>query len=145
MKKYILVLLMFNVAPQFLMAQKTTRITEFSSETDVYLQQLDLFLNKSKSEEFKFITKQITKAFNNSTISKLNQEIIIGISNRMLKQKLRPSPYFKTFFNVVLMFNQKDENKNLFDQWIVVYDTMLTSSTSKRLMIFCDFSINNSN
>ena len=139
MKKYILVLLMFNVAPQFLMAQKTTRITEFSTETDVYLQQLDLFLNKSKSEEFKLITKQITKAFNNSTISKLNQERIIGISNRMLKQKLRPSPYFKTFFNVVLMFNQKDENKNLFDQWIVVYDTMLTSSTSKRLMIFCDF------
>ena len=59
------------------------------------------------------ITKQIYKAFNNNTISTLNQERIINISNKMLKQKLRPSPYFKTFFNVVLMFHQTDENKNL--------------------------------
>ena len=77
MKKYIGILILSILLPQLLIAQKTKWITEFSTEKDVYLQELDVFLNKSKSEEFKLITKQIYKAFNNNTISTLNQERII--------------------------------------------------------------------
>ena len=67
----------------------TQKVTKFSKEIDIFLLELDDFLNKPQNDELKQISKKLSKSFNKNQISINEQKIIRDISQLMLEYKLK--------------------------------------------------------
>ena len=120
----------------------TQKVTKFSKEIDIFLLELDDFLNKPQNDELKQISKKLSKSFNKNQISLSEQKIIRDISQLMLEYKLKPSPYFRDFLESVLFFSSDEQNKIKLNEWLTVSKNILINSNSRRLLKFCEFSVN---
>ena len=76
------------------------KITTFSEDTEMFLQELDTYLVKSQNDELRQISKQISKSFNKGIIQDSDQKSIRDLSDLMLGAKMKPSPYFRDFLKV---------------------------------------------
>jgi len=120
----------------------TQEVTKFSEEIDIFLTELDDYLNNPQNDELRQISKKLSKIFNKNHISQSEQKIIRDISQLMLDYKLKPKPYFKDFLECVLFISSDEVNKIKLNDWLVVSKNILINSNSRRLLKFCEFSIN---
>lgn len=132
-KKLILVFLVL-----FSFSSFSQKITSFSEDTDLFLEELDLYLNKTNNDEIKLLYKKLNQAFKKGEINSNNQKSIRTISNLMLEDKMKPSPYFKEFISVVLILNEKNKGKMF--EWLTVTENIVLNSSSRNLLKFCEFS-----
>ena len=68
----------------FSFQSNSQKITTFSNEIDVFLIELDTYLNKSQNDELRQISKNISKSFRKNNISLKDQKSIRDISDLML-------------------------------------------------------------
>ena len=136
LKKHLIFLMFISFSVQSI-AQK---IITFSEDTDVFLTELDAYLNKSQNDELKQISKQISKSFEKGVISDSDQKRIRDLSELMLSAKMKPNPYFRDLFKVVLQLNKDEVNKNKLSEWLIVSKNILLNSNSRKLLKFCEFS-----
>ena len=126
----------------FSFQSQSQKVTKFSKEIDVFLVELDDYLNKPQNDELRQIFKKLSKSFNKNQISINEQKIIRDISQLMLDNKLKPTPYFRDFLESVLFISSDEVNKNKLNDWLAVSKNILINSNSRRLLKFCEFSIN---
>ena len=124
----------------FALQSYSQKITTFSEDTEVFLQELDVYLGKSQNDELRQISKQISKSFKKGIILDSDQKSIRDLSELMLGAKMKPSPYFRDFFKVVLQLSKDDIHKNKLSDWLVVSKNILLNSNSRKLLKFCEFS-----
>ncbi|MAO72438.1 MAG: hypothetical protein CMD02_08045 [Flavobacteriales bacterium] len=123
----------------FSFQSNSQKITTFSEEIDIFLTELDVYLNKSQNDELRQISKNISKSFRKFNISVKDQKSIVDISNLMLGAKMKPSPYFRDFFSVVLQISSDPMNKSKLSDWLQVSKNILINSNSKKLLKYCEF------
>ena len=68
----------------FSFQSNSQKITTFSEEIDIFLVELDIYLNKSQNDELRQISKNISKSFRKVNISEKDQKSIRDISDLML-------------------------------------------------------------
>ncbi|SVE04208.1 uncharacterized protein METZ01_LOCUS457062, partial [marine metagenome] len=115
------------------------KITKFSFESEIYLQELDEFINSSKNKD---LAKVISEFKNNIQTQKFSTACIkqiIEISNTMLANRLRVNPHFSYFFNAINSFSSQENVLNKFSNWLNISNELLERSTTKRLMHFFVF------
>ena len=76
---------MFVFIVIFSFQSNSQKITTFSNEIDVFLIELDTYLNKSQNDELRQISKNISKSFRKNNISLKDQKSIRDISDLMLE------------------------------------------------------------
>ena len=116
------------------------KITNFSNDNEVFLEELDTYLGYSQNDEIKQISKQISKTFKKGLISESDKKRIRDISDLMLGAKMNPSPYFRDFLQVVLLLSNNLTYKNKLTDWLIVSKNILLNSNSRKLLKFCEFS-----
>lgn len=134
MKKYIIFCFVL-----FLSVKSFAQETSFSKDVNQFLIELERYLNRTKNDEIKQISKQISKNFHNGNISLEDQKNIRDVSNLMLESKMKPSPYFNYFLRVVLQINDDIQHKSKLSSWLEVCENIVLYSSSKKLLKYCEF------
>ena len=67
--------------------QATKQLTQFSTETESYIEELNEFMLVSPSEDVKKLMKQFSKIWKEEVLSIEKRQAIYDISNTMLKTK----------------------------------------------------------
>lgn len=124
----------------FSLQSYSQKITTFSEDTEVFLQELDTYLGKSQNDELRQISKQISKSFKKGIIPNSDQKSIRDLSDLMLGAKMKPSPYFRDFLKVVIQISNDEIHKNKLSDWLLVSKNILLNSSSRKLLKFCEFS-----
>ncbi len=122
-------------------SQEKTKISSFSNDVPVFLDQLDKLLNvnnKSLSRVF----KQFEESINNNSSDTVIIKRIINICDKMLQKRLRPNPHFYNLLMVINQFNFQNQSINNFSSWLNVVEKMIDESTVKRLMQYFKFTEN---
>ncbi|MEE2931024.1 MAG: hypothetical protein VX370_00675 [Bacteroidota bacterium] len=134
MRIYLFLFLLFS----FKCFSQNYKTEGFSSEFNLYVTQLETFLQSSHNKELKIIYNEFCNLSNKDTFSDLEKQIIIQISNKMLEKQLRANPYFKNFLNTLNKF--QGSSKTL--KWLQATLDMIGSSTNKELVTFFRFTDN---
>ncbi|MDP7429921.1 MAG: hypothetical protein QGG97_00055, partial [Flavobacteriales bacterium] len=118
---------------------KKKKLTKFSEETSVFLEEVDVFISAKKNKDlsrvfFQFEDNIQSQKFDTKTIKK-----IIVIANTMLAKRLRPNPHFSNFFKAINQFAYQQSAIPKFNDWLNVVDNLLEESTTKRLMLYLIF------
>ena len=96
-KKYLIFLILTFIFSFSSFAQKKGKLKEFSKEFPEYIQELNVFMTASENSELKKVFKLFSKS--ESSLSVLEKEKIIEISNKMLGKRLRAKPHFSSFLS----------------------------------------------
>jgi hypothetical protein len=130
----------FGVFFLFSVTAFSQKITSFSEDTETFLSELDIFLSQTKNDELKQISKKISKSFDKGEIPSNDQRSIRNISNLMLDKKMKATPYFKDFLNVVIQLKDDEMNKSKLSDWLTVSENIVLNSSSRQLLKYCEFS-----
>lgn len=135
--KKISILLTFVILSSIVYAQSNKRLKEFSKEHSVYIEELNTFmLSGSASEDTKKMMKKLTKLWNGSTFSTDKKEILVDISNKMLKARKRSS-HFEALLSAVLSFSSYTDFNTQFSNWYSIVAYLIDNEpTSRQLKFF---------
>ena len=92
-KKSLVLLVLIFVFSLSSYAQKKGRVKEFSKEFPAFLVELDGFMTATDNSDLKSVFKQFKKKSEVLAISE--KEIIMQVSDKMLKKRLRANPHFQ--------------------------------------------------
>ena len=138
MKKIIIVLCLSLLADS-LMGQSKKRLSVFTEDSGVFLEELSDFMLTSPSEDGKKLMKEFSKMWKGETFSSDKKQKVYDISNIMLKQRKRPT-HFQKMLGALVAFAKIDKFNNEFNNWSWVVQEILNKSTTSRQMKFFIFS-----
>ena len=119
-----LIFIWFNI---FCFAQKNESSNNFSDDFSIFLTEMEDFMNQSKNDELKHTFKIFRK--NSNTYTSDEKEIIVNISNKMRKKRLKPKPYFNSFFNSFSFVSTHSRGEILKSEWLEVIVLMLENTS----------------
>ncbi|MGE0088644.1 MAG: hypothetical protein AB7S50_04120 [Bacteroidales bacterium] len=92
-------------------------LKEFSSDTLLFIDQFESFIEKNISDPDKENLEQFLLKWETKVIDESARARFIDISNILLKQKAQRSPHFTKYIEVVLAFYSSENNLKNYDQW----------------------------
>jgi len=138
-----LIFLLLLCSFSFVFAQKKDKkLSKFSQEREVFLQELDVFISATKNKDLKNVFSQFEENFEAEKFDAKGVKKIIDISNIMLGKRLRPNPHFSNYLKAINQFAFQSDALPKFNNWLAIVDSLLQESTTKRLMVFFVFTEN---
>ena len=95
-------------------------------------------MTKTDNQDLKSISNRYKNAVDN--LSDNEKALIIDISNKMLKKKLRPKQHFSKFLSSIISTINSNKKSDLLS-WLIIVDKVFDQSSVKTAMLFFDFSI----
>jgi hypothetical protein len=135
--KKLSILLSFVIIANLSFGQSNKRLKEFSKDHTTYIEELNTFmLSGSASEDTKKMMKTITKLWKGSTFSTDKKEILVDVSNKMLKARKRAS-HFEALLSAVVSFTEYKDFGTQFNNWSsIVMHLIENEPTSRQLKFF---------
>ena len=118
-------------------AQKKGKLKEFSKEFPAYLGELKEFMTASENADLKAVFKSFSK--NESTLTSIEKESIILISNKMLDKRMRANPHFSKVLSSLMNVDNHAKGESMLPEWLSVVVETVENTTTKKLMLFCAF------
>jgi len=115
------------------------KLTKFSDEITVFVQEMDGFINVTKNKELSTVFNQFEENIQSEQLDSKSIKQIIAIANTMLGKRLRPNPHFSNFLKAINQFVYQPTAIPKFNDWLNVVDTLIEESTTKRLMLYFIF------
>lgn len=115
------------------------KLTKFSDEITVFVQEMDGFINVTKNKELSTVFNQFEENIQSEQLDSKSIKQIIAIANTMLGKRLRPNPHFSNFLKAINQFVYQPTAIPKFNDWLKVVDILLEESTTKRLMLYFIF------
>ena len=115
------------------------KIKEFSNNYSDYLDELSEFMSASENSDLKSNYKKFKKISLNNVFIDSNKDLIITISNKMLKKRYKASTHFNNFILSLIDLNQKNFSDNQINDWLFVVDNIVNDFSSKRLLLYLYF------
>lgn len=113
--------------------QSNKRLKEFSKDFSTYIDELNTFMSTGSPSEYrKKMLKVFSKKWKGSDFSSSNKEVIIDISNKMLKSRKR-QVHFEGFLNAILAFNKHESFKVQFNNWSQIIQFYIENEPTSRL------------
>ena len=106
------------------------KIKEFSNNYSDYLDELSEFMSASENSDLKSNYKKFKKISLNNVFIDSNKDLIITISNKMLKKRYKASTHFNNFILSLIDLNQKNFSDNQINDWLFVVDNICLLYTS---------------
>ncbi|MCB9000025.1 MAG: hypothetical protein H6540_08180, partial [Bacteroidales bacterium] len=114
MRKILLLAFLSNIIFASVFAQQ---IRSFTSDSAVYLQELDKFTDNYISSEESKTLDAFKLLWSSPTLSPEDRNEIVVFSNFLLKKNGRPSPHFIKYFSSLLLFYSGNYEKMNFNDW----------------------------
>jgi len=123
---------------------RSQKITQFANDTGKFVKDLGQYfyentVNKVQAEEF---TKNFYKLWNENVIAGYYKDISIRTANAMLKKRLKPYPYFYSYFNTLINSIQTKKTDDNFDNWQHCVEKILTGKSMRGVQDFFEMSEN---
>ena len=138
-KSLILFVLMLSFSFSVL-AQKKGKLKEFSKEFPTYLIELGDFMSATDNSDLKSAFKTFKNKADDLTASE--KEIVISISDKMLKKRLRSKPHFFEFLTAVVVVDNHAKGGSMLLEWLNVVEETVKETTIKKLVMFFSFTKN---
>ena len=113
---------------------------EFSNNFSTYLDELSELMSASENSDLKSNYKRFKKIALNNAFIDSNKDMIITISNKMLKKRYKASTHFNNFILSLLEMNKKSYSNDQINDWLFVVDKIVNDFSSKRLLLYFYFS-----
>ena len=111
-KKSLVLLVLTLVFSLSSFAQKKGRVKEFTQEFPVFLVELGGVMHATDNSDLKSVFKQFKKKSEVLSISE--KQIIMQISDKMLKKRLRAKPHFQQFLAALILATAFSANNTIF-------------------------------
>ncbi|MAW30674.1 MAG: hypothetical protein CMD15_02035 [Flavobacteriales bacterium] len=137
-QKILVLIVLISISTFSFAQEKKKKITIFSADFSLYIDEISDFMTKTDNQDLKSISNRYKKAVDN--LSDNEKELIINISNKMLKKKLRPKQHFSKFLSSIISTINSNKKADLLS-WLIIVDKVIDQSSVKTAMLFFDFSI----
>ena len=129
-------LLSFFILVSSVYAQSNKRLRAFTDDNKVFLEEINTFmLTGSASEDTKKMMKKFSKMWQGKTFSSDKKSSIIDLSNKMLKDRKRPT-HFETLLQAIVSFTSAETFDTQFNNWSASASLLLETSPTSRLLKF---------
>ena len=117
--------------------QSSKRLKQFSDDNSIYIEELNTFmLNGSASEDTKKMMKKFNKLWDGKTFTSDKKVSIIDMSNKMLKDRKRPT-HFESLLEAIIAFTNAETYDSQFNNWSNIVSLLVeTAPTSRQLKFF---------
>ena len=133
-------LLSFFILVSSVYAQSNNRLKTFSDDNKIFLEEVNTFmLTGSASLETKKMMKKFSKMWEGKTFSLDKKSSIINLSNKMLKDRKRPT-HFEHFFKAIVSFTSAKSFDTQFNNWSALASLLIETSATSRLLKFYSLS-----
>ena len=106
--------------------------TQFSDNTNTFLDQLDGFMNASKRPDMAESYSVFKKAHKSALINESDMKRIIALSNQMRALKMNAFPYFKNYINAI-SGAKTNPDTTVFGRWHTVAEKTLRNATGGKI------------
>lgn len=122
-----------------LRAQKTT---QFANDTGKFVRDLNAYfmesaVNKDQAAEY---MRNLEKLWNTNVIAGYFKEISIKTSNAMLARRMKPYPYFYSYFNTLVNFIYSRQSADNFENWQSCVNKILAGKSIRGVQEFLEMS-----
>ncbi|MEM1322039.1 MAG: hypothetical protein AAGG75_17395 [Bacteroidota bacterium] len=141
MLRHLYLFIAFSCLPFLLSAQS---LDQFSENRGEFLKQMESLMTASKRNVMEDIYKDFAKRFKGGTFTDEEFILIHKISNAMLKQKMKASPYFSNYLKCLISLKQSQEDGQQFSNLHEVLDNILANIQNRKLTpykLFLAFSL----
>ena len=133
-------LLSFFILVSSVYAQSNNRLKTFSDDNKIFLEEVNNFmLTGSASVETKKIMKKFFKMWEGKTFSLDKKSSIINLSNKMLKDRKRPT-HFESLLQAIVSFTSAESFDTQFNNWSASASLLIETSPTSRLVKFYSLS-----
>ncbi len=101
-------------------------IDKFSEDHELYIKQMDKFLKATKRDDCKELASKFVGTWNG--MLNTQKDRVIELSNVMVGRKMRAFPYFYNFYEVVMIYFEKEQIVDSFDPWMQSLQSVLENS-----------------
>lgn len=119
------------------------QLTEFSKDRDQFLKELDNFMKANNNEIGKDSYNRFAKEVEAGNISGEQLYLVIGLSNKMLERKMKPTPQFVAVLDATVAFTKSSQLYERYVEWMDITNTILDNSKKGSYVTynrFLDFS-----
>ena len=138
-KKVVLITILFFISVSLSNAQNKIKV--FSEDYSVYLNELSEFMLSSDNNDLKSNFKTFKKISSKENYTDSQKNKIISISNRMLKKRYKASTHFNNFVLCLTALHNNSISNDKFSDWLEVVSTLVDEHSSKKLLVYFNFSI----
>ncbi len=105
----------------------------FSNDTNKYISDLYIYFidNTGNRMEAENLMKDITLKWNENYFAGYYKDLLIETSNKMAAKKLKPDPFFMTYFKVVESYIESKQPIENFEKWQKVAEKVINSKSTK--------------
>ena len=129
-------LLSFFILVSSVYAQSNKRLRAFTDDNKVFLEEINNFmLTGSASEDIKKMMKKFSKMWEGNTFSLDKKSSIIDLSNKMLKDRKRPT-HFESLLRAIVSFTSAESFDTQFNNWSASASLLIETSPTSRLLKF---------
>lgn len=129
-------LLSFLILASSVFAQSNQRLKVFSDDYKVFLEEINSFMSTgSSSDDTKKIMKNFSKMWQGKTFSSDKKSSIIELSNKMLKDRKRPT-HFESLLKTVISFTSAESFDTQFNNWLDLASLIIENYPTSRLLKF---------
>jgi hypothetical protein len=139
-KKSLILFVLMLFSSFSVLAQKKGKLKEFSKEFPPYLIELGDFMSATDNSDLKSAFKIFKKKADALTASE--KELVISISDKMFKKRLRAKPHFFEFLSAVVVVDNHAKGESMLLEWLNVVEETVKETTTKKLVMFFSFTKN---
>ncbi len=120
------------------------KFTQFANDTGKFTKDLGqyFFDNTVNKDDATNYIKAFDKLWKENVIAGYYKEISIKTANAMLAKRLKPYPYFYSYFNTLVNCIQGNQSLENFKSWQACVDKILAAKTVRGIQEFFDMSEN---
>jgi len=119
------------------------QVTEFSSERVQFMKELDDFMKANNNEIGRESYNRFAKEVEAGNITGEQLYLVIGLSNKMMERRMKPTPQFVAVLDATVAFTKSSQLYERYEEWMEITNTILDNSKKGSYVTynrFLDFS-----
>lgn len=120
------------------------RINQFSTDTVKFLKDLGAYFAENSADKGKAADyiNQLEKTWKGNVIAGYYKEVSMEMANQMLEKRLKPFPFFVSYFNTLTNFCAAKHSDENFENWKLCVDKAMKVKSTRGLQDFLEMSEN---
>lgn len=113
----------------------------FSSDPALFVSELEVLFRQAQArqrQEATALLSNIRQAFNTGLVSSEDQQLMIGIANRMQTFRLKAFPHFFAYFSAAMVYNSLSSDRDNFVEWNKSVHKLIAEGTERQIQNYLE-------
>lgn len=128
----------------FSLTSKAQKQTQFTTDTTRFIKDLSIYFADNSADKGKAADyiNELEKAWKGNVIAGYYKEVAMDMANSMLEKRLKPFPFFVSYFNTMINFSVAKQSDENFENWKLCVDKIMKAKSTRGLQEFFAMSEN---